>query len=93
MDGGLYYLHEHHRYHRRRLTKFANPNMTYVSDDPLWWPAIDAFRLISYFVGSWRASWIMLVMSHSSWTDLAVASSTAVVYDWGERKMAYRDNH
>jgi hypothetical protein len=27
----------------------------------------------------------MLVMSHSSWTGLAVASSTAVVYDWGER--------
>lgn len=48
MDGGIYYLHEHRR--RRRLTKFANPNMTFVSNDPLWWPAIDAFRLISYFV-------------------------------------------
>jgi hypothetical protein len=49
----VYYLHERHHHHR--LTKFANPNMTYVSDDRLWWPVIDTFRLISYFVGLWRA--------------------------------------
>jgi len=30
-------------------------NMTIVSNDPTWWPAINSNRVFSYFLGSWRA--------------------------------------
>ncbi|KAG2141985.1 hypothetical protein BD769DRAFT_1424749 [Suillus cothurnatus] len=32
-----------------------NLNMTIISNDPSWWPIINAYRLSSNFAGSWRA--------------------------------------
>lgn len=48
-----------------------------------------SYQLFCRFV----ESEIILVISHSSLTNLAVASSTAVLYDCGEREMACRENH
>jgi hypothetical protein len=38
--------------------------MTVVSNDPSLWPLITLYRVASYFVGSWRTSRIVSVMSH-----------------------------
>jgi hypothetical protein len=33
-------------------------NMTLISNDPSWWPSIEAYRVQSYFARSWSiASW------------------------------------
>ncbi|KAG2107795.1 hypothetical protein BD769DRAFT_1643113 [Suillus cothurnatus] len=55
--------------------------MTLVSNDPSWWPVINASLIASYFTGSWSVSHMMTV------TDLrchfVVASSVGIIYDWG----------
>jgi hypothetical protein len=37
--------------------------MTVVSNDPSWWPLINAGRIASYFAGSWRVSHMMTLMT------------------------------
>jgi hypothetical protein len=56
--------------------------MTFVSNDPSWWPYIDSQFFDSYWIGLSH----QLVMSRSN-NDLhfAVAAGTVVVYDWGEQ--------
>ncbi|KAG2124153.1 hypothetical protein BD769DRAFT_1388950 [Suillus cothurnatus] len=55
--------------------------MTIVSNDPSWWPLINASLIFSYFIGSWSVSHMMTV------TDVrchfVVASSVGIIYDWG----------
>ncbi|KAG2077035.1 hypothetical protein BDR04DRAFT_1089329 [Suillus decipiens] len=59
--------------------------MPIVSDDPSWWPAIDASIVSSYFIGSWRVCLLVAVISQSNLCcGFAVAASAAVWYDWGE---------
>jgi hypothetical protein len=56
--------------------------MTFVSNDPTFWPYIDNQFFYSYWIGlSYQ-----LVMSQSN-IDLhfAVAAGVVVVYDWGEQ--------
>jgi hypothetical protein len=57
-------------------------NMTFVSNDPSWWPYIDSEILYSY----WMGLSYQLVMSRSD-IDLhfAVAAGVVVVYEWGEQ--------
>jgi hypothetical protein len=57
-------------------------NMTFVSNDPSWWPYIDVQFLLSY----WTGLSYQLVMFRSD-IDLhfAVAAGVVVVYDWGEQ--------
>ncbi|KAG2062113.1 hypothetical protein BDR06DRAFT_946230 [Suillus hirtellus] len=60
--------------------------MPLVSDDPSWWPTINACIVSSYFVGSWRVCWLMAVISQSNLgRGSTVAASVGVGYDWGER--------
>jgi hypothetical protein len=56
--------------------------MTFVSNDPIWWPYIDAQLFESYWLGLSH----QLVMSQSN-IDLhfAVAAGVVVVYDSGEQ--------
>jgi hypothetical protein len=56
--------------------------MTFVSNDPSWWPYIDSQFFLSYWIGLSH----QLVMSRSN-NDLhfAVAAGVVVVYDWGEQ--------
>jgi hypothetical protein len=56
--------------------------MTFVSNDPSWWPLIDEEVFFSYWIGLSSQS----VMSRSN-IDLhfAVAAFVMVVYDWGEQ--------
>jgi hypothetical protein len=56
--------------------------MTFVSNDPGFWPYIDGRLPLSYWLGlSYR-----LVMSQSNIDlDFAVAAGVVVVYDWGEQ--------
>ncbi|KAG2077037.1 hypothetical protein BDR04DRAFT_1089335 [Suillus decipiens] len=59
--------------------------MSMVSDDPSWWPTIDASIVSSYFIGSWRVCRLRVVISQSNLcSGFAVAASVAVWYDWGE---------
>jgi hypothetical protein len=56
--------------------------MTFVSNDPSWWPLIDFQLIVSY----WICLLYQLVMSRSN-NDLhfAGAAGVVVVYDWGEQ--------
>jgi hypothetical protein len=56
--------------------------MTFVSNDPGWWPYIDVQVYYSYWLGLSYQS----VMSQSN-IDLhfAVAAGVVVIYDWGEQ--------
>jgi hypothetical protein len=60
-------------------------NMTLISNDPSLWPLIRFDRVESYFAGSWSKP-----VHVDSNIDLlvigpAVASTVAVIYDWGEQ--------
>jgi hypothetical protein len=56
--------------------------MTFVSNDPSWWPIIDSQLIISY----WICLLYQLVMSRSNNdSHFAVAAGVVVVYDWGEQ--------
>jgi hypothetical protein len=59
--------------------------MTFVSNDPSWWPIIDLQLIFGY----WICLSYQLVMSRSN-NDLhfAVAGGVVVVYDWGEQDFA-----
>jgi hypothetical protein len=60
--------------------------MTVVSNDPSWWLTISWNRFNSYFIGSWREN--RMTFGNGSpyfWHGFAVASSTIVVYEWGEQ--------
>ena len=49
---------------------------------------------LQLFVGSWSGSRLMLVMPYSIFVyPFAVASSAAVVCDWGMRDNTYRENY
>ncbi|KAG2335290.1 hypothetical protein BDR05DRAFT_969505 [Suillus weaverae] len=37
--------------------------MTLVSNDPSWWPAINANLISSYFIGLWRVSPMTMLMT------------------------------
>jgi hypothetical protein len=56
--------------------------MTFVSNDPIWWPFIDS----QVFYSHWTGLSYQLVMSRSN-IDLhfAVAAGVVVAYDWGEQ--------
>ncbi|KAG1754130.1 hypothetical protein EDD22DRAFT_913697 [Suillus occidentalis] len=53
--------------------------MTFVSNDPIWWPFIDSRVFYSYWIGLLY----QLVMSRSN-IDLhfAVVAGVVVAYDW-----------
>ncbi|KAG2124139.1 hypothetical protein BD769DRAFT_1388938 [Suillus cothurnatus] len=55
--------------------------MTIVSDDPSWWPFINASLIGSYFVGSWSVSHTTTVADLCC--HFVVAGSVGVIYDWG----------
>ncbi|KAG2133266.1 uncharacterized protein EDB93DRAFT_1331515 [Suillus bovinus] len=59
--------------------------MTVVSNDPSYWPTIDSTIFYSYFVGPWRASHMMTVMTRLTLAARAsqLQSCAAVIYDWG----------
>jgi hypothetical protein len=59
--------------------------MTFISNDPSWWPYIDAQFFSSYWIGLSYQS----VMTQSN-IDLhfAVVAGVVVVYDWGEQDVA-----
>lgn len=64
--------------------------MTLVSDDPSWLPTINFFYLSSYFVGTWRPSCMMMVVSRSNLGFcVAVVASVMVIYDWGEQSSTH----
>jgi hypothetical protein len=48
-----------------QLTDANLLDMTFVSNDPSWWPVIDMNRYNNYFIGSWRSNGTTLMMSHS----------------------------
>ncbi|KAG1739495.1 uncharacterized protein EDB91DRAFT_1284693, partial [Suillus paluster] len=65
------------------LTHSHPSNMTIVSNDPSLWPVLNLDRFFSYFLGSWRSSRMMLVMTRSNLDGgFTVASFAAMVYDW-----------
>jgi hypothetical protein len=59
--------------------------MTFVSNDPSWWPIID----LQFIFGYWICLSYQLVMCRCN-NDLhfAVAGGVVVVYDWGEQDVA-----
>jgi hypothetical protein len=61
--------------------------MTFISNDPSWWPYIDGQVLFGYWIGlSYQ-----LVMSRSNLNmHLAVVASVVVVYDWGEQDVVLK---
>lgn len=58
--------------------------MPIISNDPSWWPLINATRIGSYFIGLWRASRTIMMVSDVVY-DHAVAAFAGVMYDWGEQ--------
>jgi hypothetical protein len=61
--------------------------MTFVSNDPGWWPFLDMQLLYSYWIGLSYQS----VMSRSN-IDLhfAVAANVVIIYDWGEQDVVLK---
>jgi hypothetical protein len=61
--------------------------MTFVSNDPSWWPYID----IQVFYGYWICLSYQSVMSRSN-IDLhfAVAAGFVMIYDWGEQDVVMK---
>jgi hypothetical protein len=61
--------------------------MTFVSNDPSWWPMIVSQLIFSYWLGLLYQLW----MSRSN-NDLhfAVAAGVVVVYDWGEQDVVLK---
>jgi hypothetical protein len=56
--------------------------MTVVSNDPSWWPVINANIVVSYWIG---LSYQSVMPRSINDLHLAVAASVVVVYDWGEQ--------
>jgi hypothetical protein len=56
--------------------------MTFVSNDPSWWPLLDA----QFSYNCWIGLSYQTVMSRSNISlHFAVAAGVVVVYDWGEQ--------
>jgi len=62
--------------------------MPLVPSDPATW-SLNMYRVSNYFVGSWRTV-IDYVSCSSADFGFAVASSVAVVYDWGEQDRLWK---
>jgi hypothetical protein len=45
------------------LADTNHPNMTVVSNDPIWGPAISYNRAFSYFLGAWKASGLIQILT------------------------------
>jgi hypothetical protein len=61
--------------------------MAIVSNDPGWWPFLDADILLSYWIGLSYQS----VMSRSNISlHFAVVSGVVVVYDWCEQDVVVK---
>jgi len=52
----IQYLIHHNLFTDTSLTPISAFNMTVISNDPIWWPVINSYRIASYLQGSWRAS-------------------------------------
>jgi hypothetical protein len=61
--------------------------MTFVTNDPGWWPLLDVQLFLSY----WTGLSYQLAMSRSN-NDLhfAVVAGVVVVYDWGEQDVVLK---
>jgi hypothetical protein len=60
--------------------------MPIISNDPSWWPLINATRIGSYFIGLWKFSRMMMAVSLSHVVyGYAVAALAGVIYNWGEQ--------
>ncbi|KAG0693769.1 hypothetical protein DFH29DRAFT_963108 [Suillus ampliporus] len=56
--------------------------MTLISNDPSWWPSINADRIASYFAGLWCICWMMTAMCRSNLDcGFVVAAFAGLIYD------------
>jgi hypothetical protein len=59
--------------------------MTFVSNDPMWWPYINQNIFYSYWTGSSSFRGCLGDPASSFNLRFAVAASVVVIYDWGEQ--------
>ncbi|KAG2034973.1 hypothetical protein BDR03DRAFT_963779 [Suillus americanus] len=82
LDGDTYIYHEHHRPTSTKFASHPHPfftNMIIVSNDPIWWPAINSYRVSSYSVVAsfvvelvWRQRWSLMSVLYLGVCGLAV---------------------